>query len=61
MCSSDRTYSKKTPCYGWSEGNAGIIENASMIKLELRWCRETGRYSRWKYISKKTEAKSGGQ
>lgn len=33
--SSDTVYTKKMSCYGWSEGNEGIIGNASMIKLEL--------------------------
>lgn len=33
--SSDTAYTKKMCCYGWSEGNEGIIGNASMIKLEL--------------------------
>ena len=33
--SSDTVSTKKMCCYGWSEGNKGIIGNAFMIKLEL--------------------------
>ena len=41
-------------------GNARIIGNASLMKLEPRWYRKTRRFLRWKYyISKKTEAKVG--
>lgn len=32
-----------------------------MLKLELRWCWETGRFSKWKHISKKIAAEVSGQ
>ena len=47
--------------YEWPEGNAGIIENSSVMPLELSWYRETGRVSRLKhYIRKQIEANVAG-